>query len=78
LTTRDIGTQLRCTRLSSTITLEESVQNRDRKHDGNPKRGDEGTIENCTAAGQMLALAEIMPPHAGHLVILVMTLPRFL
>jgi hypothetical protein len=28
--------------------------------------------------GQMLALAEIMPPHAGHLVILVMTLPRFL
>jgi hypothetical protein len=24
--------------------------------------------------GQMLALAEIMPPHAGHLVILVMTL----
>jgi hypothetical protein len=28
--------------------------------------------------GQMLALAEIMPPHAGHLVILVITLPRFL
>lgn len=28
--------------------------------------------------GQVLALAEIMPPHAGHLLILVMTLPRFL
>jgi hypothetical protein len=27
--------------------------------------------------GQMLALAEIMPPHAGHEVILFMTLPRF-
>jgi hypothetical protein len=27
--------------------------------------------------GQMLALAEIMPPHAGHLDILVMTLPQF-
>jgi hypothetical protein len=27
--------------------------------------------------GQMLVLAEIMPPHAGHLVILVMTLSRF-
>jgi hypothetical protein len=27
--------------------------------------------------GQMLALAEIIPPHARHEVILVMTLPRF-
>ena len=27
--------------------------------------------------GQMLALTEIVPPHAGHLIILVMTLPQF-
>jgi hypothetical protein len=32
------------------MTLEDSVQNCDRKHYGNPDRGDDGAVENCTAA----------------------------
>jgi hypothetical protein len=47
---RHAGTQLGCTQPGLPITLEDSVQNRDRKHYGNPDRGDEGAVENCTAA----------------------------
>jgi hypothetical protein len=37
--TRHAG-QLGCARLGSPITLEDSVQDRDRKHYGDPHRGD--------------------------------------
>jgi hypothetical protein len=50
LTTGDMLEPNRMHRLGSPITLEESVRNRDRKHYGNPKRGDDGAVENCTAA----------------------------